>query len=124
MSVSTLRSSSRACDVSMRKSDSGVVMRMSGGCRSIAARSFCGVSPVRTATLQLRAQPGERAAEVPLDVVVERLERRDVKNTQTLPGSGVSRSIAERNAASVFPDPVGAWMRTLLPLAMTGQPFA
>ena len=34
----------------MRKSDSGVVMRMSGGLRSICARSFGGVSPVRTAT--------------------------------------------------------------------------
>ena len=41
--------SSRACEVSMRYSDSGVVMRMSGGVRSIAARSRCGVSPVRTA---------------------------------------------------------------------------
>ena len=37
-------------EVSIRKSDSGVVIRMSGGSRSIAARSFCGVSPVRTAT--------------------------------------------------------------------------
>ena len=50
ISVSTPRSSSRACDVRRRKSDSGVVIRMSGGSRSIAARSFCGVSPVRTAT--------------------------------------------------------------------------
>ena len=32
--------------------------------------------------------------------------------------------MAERNAASVFPEPVGAWMRTLLPPAMTGQPFS
>ena len=39
------------CEVSSRKSDSGVVIRMSGGLRSIAARSFCGVSPVRTATV-------------------------------------------------------------------------
>ena len=41
---------SRARDVSMRKSDSGVVIRMSDGDFNIAARSFGGVSPVRTAT--------------------------------------------------------------------------
>ena len=43
------RSISRPCDVSSRKSDSGVVIRMSGGLRSIACRSRAGVSPVRTA---------------------------------------------------------------------------
>ena len=43
---------SRAPLESMRYSDSGVVMRMSGGLRRIAARSFCGVSPVRTPTLR------------------------------------------------------------------------
>jgi len=32
---------------------------------------------------QLRAEPGERAAQVPLDVVVERLERRDVEDAET-----------------------------------------
>ena len=31
-----------------------------------------------------RLEPGERAAEVPLDVVVERLERRDVEDAQPL----------------------------------------
>ena len=34
---------------------------------------------------QLRAEPGERPAQVPLDVVVERLQRRDVQQAQTLP---------------------------------------
>ena len=43
---------SRAPLESMRYSDSGVVMRMSGGWRRIAARSRCGVSPVRTPTLR------------------------------------------------------------------------
>ena len=38
--------------VSIRYSDSGVVMRMSGGLRRIAARSRCGVSPVRTPTVR------------------------------------------------------------------------
>src|ERR671935_85060 len=41
----TLRRSSRACEVSIRKSDSGVVIRMSGGRLAIARRSFAGVSP-------------------------------------------------------------------------------
>ncbi len=40
----------RACEVIIRYSDSGVVIRMSGGLRSIACRSFCGVSPVRRPT--------------------------------------------------------------------------
>ena len=37
--------------VSIRYSDSGVVMRMSGGWRTMSRRSFCGVSPVRRPTL-------------------------------------------------------------------------
>ena len=32
--------------------------------------------------------------------------------------------MAERNAASVFPEPVGAWMRTCPPPAIAGQPCA
>ena len=52
MTDSTPRSISRACEVSIRYSDSGVVMRMSGGVRRIAARSRCGVSPVRIATVR------------------------------------------------------------------------
>ena len=37
----------RAREVRTRKSDSGVVMRMSGGWRAMRARSAAGVSPVR-----------------------------------------------------------------------------
>jgi hypothetical protein len=44
-SIARLRSA-----VTNRYSDSGVVTRMCGGCRSIAARSEGAVSPVRTAT--------------------------------------------------------------------------
>ena len=72
------------CEVSSRKSDSGVVIRMSGGLRSIAARSFAGVSPGAHRDGQLRLQPGERPAQVPLDVVVQRLQRRDVQQPQPL----------------------------------------
>jgi hypothetical protein len=48
---------SRAREVSIRYSDSGVVIRMSGGRRSICARSFWGVSPVRMPT-RMRSAPG------------------------------------------------------------------
>src|SRR5690554_8159741 len=34
----------------------------------------------------------------------------------------MSRSSAHRNAASVLPDPVGAWIRVCSPDAMAGQP--
>ena len=40
----------RACEVSIRKSDSGVVIRMSGGSLTSSRRSCCDVSPVRTPT--------------------------------------------------------------------------
>src|SRR3954463_2584492 len=38
------------------------------------------------------------------------------------PGSASRRSSPKRNAASVLPDPVGAWMSVCAPEAMTGQP--
>ena len=47
----------RACEVSIRYSDSGVVMRMSGGWRTMSRRSLCGVSPVRIATLTAAPMP-------------------------------------------------------------------
>ena len=57
MTVSIPRRVSRACEVRRRKSDSGVVMRMSGGVRSIRRRSSAGVSPVRTATESFEPRP-------------------------------------------------------------------
>ena len=39
-------------------------------------------------------------------------------------GSVTSRSIAQRNAARVLPDPVGARIRVWSPAAMAGQPLA
>ena len=51
ITVSTPRRISRACEVSRRNSDSGVVMRMSGGWVASRRRSAGGVSPVRTPTL-------------------------------------------------------------------------
>ena len=69
---------------------------------------------------ELRADAGERPAQVALDVVVERLERAHVEHLRAFPGR--ARSRAQRNAASVLPEPVGAWMRTFLPEAIAGQP--
>ena len=43
--------------VSIRYSDSGVVLRMSGGWRTMSRRSFCGVSPVRIATFTSAPMP-------------------------------------------------------------------
>ena len=51
ITVSTPRSDSRAAEVSSRNSDSGVVIRMSGGVRAKARRSSAGVSPVRMPTV-------------------------------------------------------------------------
>ena len=53
--VRDARRISRARLVSIRWSDSGVVIRMSGGLRTIRCRSAAGVSPLRTATRE-RAQ--------------------------------------------------------------------
>ena len=51
MTVRTLRSVSRADDVSIRYRDSGVVINTSGGRRIIRCRSRAGVSPLRIATV-------------------------------------------------------------------------
>ena len=51
ITVSTLRSVSRAAEVSIRNNDSGVVIRMSGGCVANRRRSAGGVSPDLTPTV-------------------------------------------------------------------------
>ena len=61
ISASTSVRMSRACEVSIRYSDSGVVIRMSGGLRSIAWRSRCGVSPVRSPTVRSAPIPASGA---------------------------------------------------------------
>jgi hypothetical protein len=62
MTVSTVRRVSRAAEVSIRNSDSGVVMRMSGGRDSSDRRSRCEVSPDRTPTVTSRKESPRRAA--------------------------------------------------------------
>ena len=93
ITVRTPASPARAPDVSTRYSDSGVVMRMSGGFVAKARRSLGGVSPVRMPTVTsgsvgaqaLRGLPDadQRRAQVPLDVGRQRLERRDVQRPGT-----------------------------------------
>ena len=63
ITVSTPRSASRAWLVSSRNSDSGVVMRMSGGRLAKARRSSAGVSPERMPTvISGRGSPSRSAA--------------------------------------------------------------
>lgn len=62
ITVRTVRSVSRAAEVSMRNSDSGVVMRMSGGVRCIERRSLALVSPERTPTLMCGGSSPSRFA--------------------------------------------------------------
>ena len=94
--------SSWARPVSIRYSDSGVVIRMSGGSRSIAWRSRWGVSPVRTADLQVRADPAQRHAQVAVDVVGQRLERGDVNEARS-----ASRLAAARRRLGLAGWPTG-----------------
>ena len=77
------RRRSRACEVSIRYSDSGVVMRMSGGmaqhvagARAAACRR-CARAPAR------RPRCRAAAPQILLYVVAERLERRDVHQTRS-----------------------------------------
>ncbi len=68
-------------------------------------------------------QRAERTHKVPLDVVVECLERADVKDTRR-PGFKIAdehRLIDHRNAVSVLPLPVGAVMSACSPRSITGQ---
>ena len=72
---------------------------------------------------------GERRAQVALDVDRQRLERRDVEDAASPrrfggAGANISRSMAQRNAASVLPLPVGARISVDSPRAMAGQPSA
>ena len=62
MTVSTPARALRAAEVSMRKSDSGVVMRMSGGVVASWRRCCAGVSPDRTATVTSGTATPSRAA--------------------------------------------------------------
>ncbi len=87
--VSTLRSVSRACEVSSRYSDSGVVIRMSGGCRAWAcgarARRVAGAHghagqrpPAMPSRSAARAMPASGARRLRSTSYGQGLERRHV----------------------------------------------
>src|SRR5690606_3131735 len=137
ITVSTPRSVSRACEVSIRNSDSGVVMRMSGGWVASRRRSAGGVSPVRTPTLSRRRGRPSRSAvrAVPTSGEVRfrststpsafsgEMYRTLVAADDGL-GEPASRSIALRNAARVLPDPVGATTRVSCPCSIASHAAA
>ena len=138
ITVCTPASVSRAAEVSIRNSDSGVVIRMSGGLVISSRRRFgrgvAGAHPDADVRRRLPAplgdagDAGQRRAQVALDVDGQRLQRRDVEHPGARPGGvrgrAASRSIAHRNAASVLPEPVGAMTSVLSPSAIAVQACA
>ncbi len=136
ITVSTPASASRVADVSIRNSDSGVVIRMSGGRVARARRSAGGVSPERMPTFTSGSGSPRRTASWRMPVS----GLRRLRSTSTArafsgetystrqrflgsAGGGVeaSWSRAARNAASVLPDPVGATTSTSEPAPMARQ---
>ena len=73
ITASTLRSVSRAAEVSIKNNDSGVVIRRSGGFRTSWRRSFEGVSPVRIPTVGTCTVSPRRSA---ANVIPRKGERR------------------------------------------------
>ena len=102
ITVSTPRSDSRACEVSSRNSDSGVVIRMSGGLveqrAALVGRGVAGADADRDVGLgqpeprRLLPDAGQRAAQVALDVDGERLQRGDVQHPAAPPRLGRARA--------------------------------
>ncbi len=136
ITASTLTSVSRAAEVSIRYSDSGVVMSRSGGWRARRRRSSAGVSPVREPTVgTCTGWPARSAAWAMPTSGARRFfststararsgetYRRRVAAFGSGGGVVSSRSIPHRNAARVFPEPVGARISVCSPEAMAGHP--
>ena len=125
--------------MSSRYSDSGVVTRICGASRRIAARSACEVSPVRTWARISNAGMPSRVSCAPIPASgCSRLRwmsfdsalsgdtytTRVASSSRPSTPSCTSASIAARNAASVLPDPVGAAISACRPLAIAGQAAA
>ncbi len=136
ITVSIPRKPSLARDVSSRNSDSGVVMRMSGGLLASWRRSSAAVSPVRTPTRTCGSGSPMRRIAWPTPARGERRFRsmstasalsgemystRQRSAASAGVGSVASLSIAHKNAASVLPDPVGAMTSTFSPSPMAFQ---
>jgi hypothetical protein len=135
ITVSTWARASRALEVSSRNSDSGVVMRMSGGWAGKRRRASAGVSPVRIPTVMSGRGSSRRAAAArrpargarrlrsmsaarALSGETYRTRRRSRSGTA---GAPARRSMADRNAARVLPDPVGATTSTSWSWARASQ---
>jgi len=136
MTVCTPRSDSRAALVRMRNSDSGVVMRMSGGRRAKARRSSAGVSPDRIATDTSGTGTPSRTAACRMPASGERRLRststasalsgltystRQRRDGLVGAGAAASRSSDQRKAASVLPEPVGATTSVWSPRLIASQ---
>src|SRR3989441_2781556 len=126
----------RAALVRRRKSDSGVVIRMSGGWRSICLRSRAGVSPVRIATVigdrvapmrsACKPMPRKGACRLRSMSTVSALSGETYSTRQRSASAGTgsvdNRSMHQKKAASVLPLPVGADIRVCWPAATDRQP--
>src|SRR5579859_1697668 len=141
MTVSTVASISRPrVLVSRRYSDSGVVTIKLGRRRSMRARCAAEESPVRTATLM---GAGTWPSSIATAAISARGRSRfwamstarafsgDTYTTRVAPDTSspaacarYSESIATRNPARVFPEPVGAAINVSRPSAISGQPSA
>ncbi len=109
----------------MRYSDSGVVTRMCGGRRTIPCRSGAGVSPVRTS---VRISTSGRQSSARFFWTSFESALRGETYTTCVSSERVpsrpwrsSESIAARNAANVFPEPVGAAINAFRPAWIRGQ---
>ena len=124
-------------EVSSRYSDSGVVISRCGGCRKIRARSVAVESPVRSAVriVGVVTPSSVAAAAIPRSGAC-RLRSTSAPSalsgdTYTIltPSPRVpaaprrtSPSMPAKNAASVFPEPVGAMISASWPAAIAAQP--
>jgi hypothetical protein len=100
-----------------------VVISTSGGFRIIAWRSRCGVSPVRMATEMSPPMPLSGARRL-RSMSYESAFKGDTYTRRVpslSPGSATSLSSPHKNAASVFPEPVGAERSTFCPAEIAGH---
>ncbi len=135
ITVATLRSVSRAAEVKIKNSDSGVVIKMSGGWVTSLRRSAAEVSPERTPTVTLggacpsrsavRVIPASGARRLRSTSTARALSGDTYKTRQRCLTGGrsalVSPSSAHKKAASVLPEPVGAMTSAFWPAEIAFQ---